>query len=45
MQIGQIKKAERICRESNFYDPKRVKTYFKKAKLTNQMQSLIISNK
>jgi clathrin heavy chain len=28
-RTGQMKEVERICRESNFYEPERVKTFLK----------------
>jgi clathrin heavy chain len=37
-RTGQIKEVERICRESNCYDPDRVKNYLKEAKLADQVR-------
>ncbi|KAJ8263472.1 hypothetical protein COCON_G00159290 [Conger conger] len=40
-KTGQIKEVERICRESNCYDPDRVKNFLKEAKLTDQLPLII----
>ena len=29
VKVGQLKEVERICRESNFYDPEKVKNFLK----------------
>ena len=36
---------ERICRESNYYNPERVKNFFKKAKLTDQLPQIIVCDR
>ncbi|MGH0180354.1 UNVERIFIED_CONTAM: hypothetical protein FKN15_003983 [Acipenser sinensis] len=54
-KTGQIKEVERICRESNCYDPDRVKNflkaaywflfYFHEAKLTDQLPLIIVCDR
>ena len=36
---------ERICRESNCYDPERVKNFLKEAKLTDQLPLIIVCDR
>jgi len=40
-----MKEVERICRESNCYDPERVKNFLKEAKLTDQLPLIIVSDR
>ncbi|KAH9402831.1 hypothetical protein TYRP_015590 [Tyrophagus putrescentiae] len=42
---GQIKEVERICRESNCYNPERVKNFLKEAKLTDQLPLIIVCDR
>ncbi|KAJ1566832.1 hypothetical protein HK405_008234, partial [Cladochytrium tenue] len=42
---GQFKEVERICRESNVYDPERVKTFLKEAKLQDQLPLIIVCDR
>uniref|UniRef100_A0A914HD52 Clathrin heavy chain n=1 Tax=Globodera rostochiensis TaxID=31243 RepID=A0A914HD52_GLORO len=44
-RTGQIKEVERICRESNCYDPERVKNYLKEAKLADQLPLIIVCDR
>ena len=38
-------KVERICRESNCYNPERVKNFLKEAKLTDQLPLIIVCDR
>lgn len=44
-KTGQIKEVERICRESNCYNPDRVKNFLKEAKLTDQLPLIIVCDR
>ncbi|KAI9336615.1 hypothetical protein DFJ73DRAFT_646661 [Zopfochytrium polystomum] len=44
-RTGQFKEVERICRESNIYDPERVKTFLKEAKLQDQLPLIIVCDR
>lgn len=44
-KTGQIKEVERICRESQCYDPERVKNFLKEAKLTDQLPLIIVCDR
>eukprot|EP00111_Clytia_hemisphaerica_P010235 TCONS_00029917-protein len=44
-KTGQMKEVERICRESNCYDPERVKNFLKEAKLTDQLPLIIVCDR
>ena len=44
-KTGQLKEVERICRESNCYDPERVKNFLKEAKLTDQLPLIIVCDR
>ncbi|VDL17052.1 unnamed protein product [Hymenolepis diminuta] len=44
-KTGQVKEVERICRESNYYDPERVKNFLKEAKLTDQLPLIIVCDR
>lgn len=43
-KTGQIKEVERICRESNCYDPERVKNFLKVRNVQNILSTIKISN-
>ena len=45
VKTGQIKEVERICRESNVYDPERVKNFLKESKLTDQLPLIIVCDR
>lgn len=44
-RTGQIKEVERICRESNCYEPERVKNYLKEVKLQDQLPLIIVCDR
>jgi clathrin heavy chain len=44
-KINQIKEVERICRESNYYDPERVKNFLMKIKLINPLPLIIVCHR
>ena len=43
--MQQINEVERICRESNYYDPEKVKNFLKEAKLTEQLPLIIVCDR
>ncbi|CAG8762321.1 8958_t:CDS:2, partial [Acaulospora morrowiae] len=45
VKIGQIKEVERICRESQFYDPEKVKNFLKEVKLSDQLPLIIVCDR
>ena len=42
---GQLRKVERIYRESNFYNPEKVKNSLKEAKLANELSLVIVCDR
>ena len=44
-KIGQLNEVERICRESNHYDPEKVKNFLKEANLTEQLPLIIVCDR
>ncbi|KAI9865995.1 MAG: hypothetical protein M1813_001962 [Trichoglossum hirsutum] len=44
-KIGQFSEVERICRESQFYNPEKVKNFLKEAKLTEQLPLIIVCDR
>ncbi|KAF8199169.1 hypothetical protein BJ912DRAFT_951141 [Pholiota molesta] len=44
-RTGQIREVERICRESNFYNPEKVKNFLKEAKLADQLPLIIVCDR
>jgi clathrin heavy chain len=44
-RTGQLKEVERICRESSAYEPERVKSFLKEAKLTDQLPLIIVCDR
>ncbi|CAK5273880.1 unnamed protein product [Mycena citricolor] len=44
-RTGQIREVERICRESNFYNPEKVKNFLKEAKLSDQLPLIIVCDR
>ncbi|KAI0987660.1 hypothetical protein GJ496_003725 [Pomphorhynchus laevis] len=44
-KTGQFKEVERICRESNYIDPERVKNFLKEAKLPDQLPLIIVCDR
>ena len=43
--MGQTVEVERICRESNYYNPEKVKNFLKEAKLTEQLPLIIVCDR
>ncbi|RCI04960.1 hypothetical protein CU098_004297 [Rhizopus stolonifer] len=44
-RTNNIREAERICRESNYYDPEKVKNFLKEAQLTDQLPLIIVCDR
>ncbi|KAF9965092.1 hypothetical protein BGZ70_005415 [Mortierella alpina] len=44
-KTGQIKEVERICRESNYFNPEKVKNFLKDAKLSDQLPLIIVCDR
>ncbi|KAG9018769.1 hypothetical protein FRB90_009773 [Tulasnella sp. 427] len=44
-RTGQIREVERICRESNYYNPEKVKNFLKEAKLPDQLPLIIVCDR
>jgi clathrin heavy chain len=44
-RTGQLKEVERVCRESNVYDPEKVKNFLKEAKLQDQLPLIIVCDR
>ncbi|KAI9834864.1 MAG: hypothetical protein M1819_002772 [Sarea resinae] len=42
---GQLTEVERICRDSNHYNPEKVKNFLKEAKLTEQLPLIIVCDR
>ncbi|KAK7679481.1 hypothetical protein QCA50_017535 [Cerrena zonata] len=45
VRTGQIREVERICRESNHYNPEKVKNFLKEAKLSDQLPLIIVCDR
>lgn len=45
VRVGQIKEVERICRESNHYNPEKVKNFLKEAKLQDHLPLIIVCDR
>jgi len=43
--LGQFSEVERICRESNFYNPEKVKNFLIEARLTEQLPLIIVCDR
>ncbi|KAH6312572.1 clathrin heavy chain [Parastagonospora nodorum] len=43
--MGQLNEVERVCRESNAYDPEKVKNFLKEANLTEQLPLIIVCDR
>ncbi|CAD6503888.1 BgTH12-05632 [Blumeria graminis f. sp. triticale] len=43
--MGQFTEVERICRDSNHYNPEKVKNFLKEAKLTEQLPLIIVCDR
>ncbi|KKA30068.1 hypothetical protein TD95_003579 [Thielaviopsis punctulata] len=44
-KMGQFNEVERICRDSNFYNPEKVKNFLKEAKLPEQLPLIIVCDR
>jgi len=44
-RIGQFKEVERMCRDSNFYDPVRTRDFLKETKLPEQLPLIIVCDR
>jgi len=44
-KMGQFTEVERICRDSNHYDPNKVKNFLKEAKLAEQLPLIIVCDR
>jgi clathrin heavy chain len=44
-RTGQLKEVERICRESNYYNPEKVKNFLTEAKLPDQLPLIIVCDR
>ncbi|KAK5124007.1 hypothetical protein LTR85_002204 [Meristemomyces frigidus] len=44
-KMGQMQEVERICRESDSYDPEKVKNFLKEQKLTEQLPLIIVCDR
>ncbi|KAF2405615.1 clathrin heavy chain [Trichodelitschia bisporula] len=44
-RMGQLTEVERVCRESNFYDPEKVKNFLKEAQLSEQLPLIIVCDR
>lgn len=44
-KMNQTSEVERICRDSNYYNPEKVKNFLKEAKLTEQLPLIIVCDR
>lgn len=44
-KMGQFTEVERICRDSNYYNPEKVKNFLKEAKLKEQLPLIIVCDR
>jgi clathrin heavy chain len=44
-RMGQLQEVERVCRESNYYDPEKVKNFLKEQRLTEQLPLIIVCDR
>eukprot|EP01118_Nematostelium_gracile_P004199 TRINITY_DN1492_c0_g1_i3.p1 TRINITY_DN1492_c0_g1~~TRINITY_DN1492_c0_g1_i3.p1 ORF type:complete len:1689 (-),score=583.76 TRINITY_DN1492_c0_g1_i3:132-5015(-) len=44
-KAGQFREVERVCRESNFYDPEKIRDFLKQAKLADQLSLIIVCDR
>ncbi|KAI3390877.1 hypothetical protein diail_8455 [Diaporthe ilicicola] len=44
-KMGQFNEVERICRDSNYYNPEKVKNFLKEAKLAEQLPLIIVCDR
>ncbi|KAH8731300.1 clathrin heavy chain [Phaeosphaeriaceae sp. PMI808] len=45
LTMGQLNEVERVCRESNAYDPEKIKNLLKEANLTEQLPLIIVCDR
>ena len=45
VKMGQFTEVQRICRDSNFYNPEKVKNFLKEAKLQEQLPLIIVCDR
>lgn len=45
VKMGQLKEVERVCRESSFYEPEKVRDFLKEAKLPDQLPLIIVCDR
>ncbi|RXK35208.1 clathrin heavy chain [Tremella mesenterica] len=44
-RTNQVREVERVCRESNFYNPEKVKNFLKEARLADQLPLIIVCDR
>jgi clathrin heavy chain len=44
-RTGQLREVERVCRESNVYNPEKVKNFLKEARLADQLPLIIVCDR
>ncbi len=44
-KMGQFREVERICRDSNHYNPEKVKNFLKEAKLSEQLPLIVVCDR
>ena len=44
-KMGQFQEVQRVCRDSNFYNPEKVKNFLKEARLTEQLPLIIVCDR
>lgn len=44
-KMGQFTEVQRICRDSNYYNPEKVKNFLKEARLTEQLPLIIVCDR
>ena len=44
-KMGQFAEVQRICRDSNYYNPEKVKNFLKEARLTEQLPLIIVCDR
>jgi len=44
-KTGQVKEVERVCKDSNFYEPEKIRDFLKEAKLPDQLPLIIVCDR
>jgi len=44
-KTGQLREVERVCKESNFYDPPKIRDFLKDAKLPDQLPLIVVCDR